>query len=157
MSCHIPKHLVIERFYVDNDYIFAVPNTSDFVLSALRSTIETVQIVEGLIPLQIAKGVLSTVASILTIVKVRIQHFYRCISLIFFQNTIQNKDDFAKRAAACFSVNTDTFISNSFSTIFATFTSGMGRTDDLDTNLKWTTLDLLCWSILPSPRRTVSL
>jgi hypothetical protein len=52
------------------------PNSSGCVLSALSSTIQTVQIAEDLIPLQLAKGVLSTVASILTVVQVRFQHFH---------------------------------------------------------------------------------
>jgi len=77
------------------------PDSSDCVLSALYSTIETVQIVEGLIPLPIAKGILSTVASILTVVKVRIQHIHPFISLIFVQDTIQNKDDFAEVTNRC--------------------------------------------------------
>ena len=51
MSVHILKHLVIETFYADY-----APNTGDNVLSALNRTIETIQMVEGLILVQIAQG-----------------------------------------------------------------------------------------------------
>jgi hypothetical protein len=52
-----------------------VSQNQDGILSALNNTIETVKIVEGLVPLAIAKDVLSTVASILSVIRVRLQPF----------------------------------------------------------------------------------
>ncbi|KAH7917521.1 hypothetical protein BV22DRAFT_1135345 [Leucogyrophana mollusca] len=54
-------------------------------MDALTKAISTLDITKELVPLEMAKGVLSTLSSILTVVK----------------NTMQNKDDFAEIATRC--------------------------------------------------------
>jgi hypothetical protein len=53
------------------------------------------------IPVELAKGVLSTVSSVLTLIKVYILTHSISVILITFQTTIENKDDFIDVCGQC--------------------------------------------------------
>ncbi|KAH7920111.1 hypothetical protein BV22DRAFT_1182122 [Leucogyrophana mollusca] len=69
---------------------------------ALTNAIGALDLAKDLVPVEVAKGVLSTLSSILTVVRV---HFYRCSYRQelnkLSQNTMLNKDDFAEIVGRC--------------------------------------------------------